>query len=102
MGRLDIISELKNKLPDFNALWVSEDYPDELNIRVSNNAFKDTCSVLHKILPSPMMMLFAVDERKEAGRFIIKAVFASFRSRQWIIVSMDIPQEDPCFESMAK
>lgn len=98
----EIISDIKKKLPDFEALSVTQNYPDEVCIKVSSKIFKDTCILLHKILLSPVMMLFALDERKELNKFTIISVFMYFKKSQWVIVSMDIPQENPCFESLTK
>lgn len=98
----EVISGIKKKLPDFNPLAISENFPDEICIKVSPQAFKDTCLALHKSLPSPVMMLFALDERKQAGKFMINCVFSNFKRGQWVTVSMDIPQENPCFDSLAK
>ncbi|MCX5669054.1 MAG: NADH-quinone oxidoreductase subunit C [Candidatus Omnitrophica bacterium] len=98
----EVISSIKKSLPDFSALAVSQHYPDEIFIKVSPEAFKDTSMVLHKILPSPVMMLFAVDERKLTGVFTLNAVFVNLKQRQWIILNMDIPQENPYFDSLAK
>lgn len=98
----EFISEIKNQLPDFSALSVEQNYPDEVRIKVGLASFKATCQVLHKILPSPVEMLFASDERQDAGKFIINCVFVSFKRSQWIIVSTDIPQENAYFESLAK
>ncbi len=102
MDGSEIISGIKTKLQDFNAISVSKNYSDEICIKVDPQVFKDTCLALHKILPSPVMMLFALDERKAMGKFVINAVFASFRRSQWVILTMDIPQENPCFDSLAK
>ena len=98
----EIISGIKKKLPGFDANSILQDYPDEVFIKVSPQIFKDTCLALHKILSSPVMMLFALDERKEKDIFVINAVFVNFKKSEWIIVSMDIPQENPCFDSLAK
>ncbi len=98
----ELISGIKNKFPDFAGFGVSRNYPDEACIKVRPQDFKDTCLILHKILPSPVMMLFCVDERKESGKFIINAVFVNYKRKEWVIVTMDIPQEDPCFESLSK
>ncbi len=97
-----LISEIKNNLPDFSAVSVLEGYPDELCIKVGRQVFKDTCVALHKILLSPVMMLFALDERKNSNKFIINCVFVGFKMGQWVTVSTDIPQEDPSFDSLAK
>jgi Ni,Fe-hydrogenase III large subunit/Ni,Fe-hydrogenase III component G len=98
----EIISTLKNKFPAFSALASSQDHPDELWLKVEPRIFKDTALALHKILSSPVMMLFALDERREKSIFVINAVFASFRNAQWVLVSMDIPQDNPGFETLAK
>jgi len=98
----EIITEIKKKIPDFVPLAVSQDYPDEINIKVSPQVFKDTCLFLHKILPSPVMAFFALDERKQRGCFVINLIFVDFRNRRWVTVSMDIAQENPGFDSLAK
>ncbi|MCK9604331.1 MAG: NADH-quinone oxidoreductase subunit C [Candidatus Omnitrophica bacterium] len=102
MDYREIISGIKNKLPDFNAISSSQSYPDEICLKVSPQIFKDTCFTLHKILSSPVMMLFALDERKERGCFVVNAVFVHPKSSQWIIVTIDIPQENPSFDTLAK
>ncbi|MCX5707836.1 MAG: NADH-quinone oxidoreductase subunit C [Candidatus Omnitrophica bacterium] len=98
----EIISALKSKFPDFVALASSQDHPDELRLKVDPRIFKDTALALHKILSSPVMMLFALDERRERGVFVVNGVFCGFRSSQWVMVSMDIPQDNPGFETLAK
>ncbi|MFA5144496.1 MAG: NADH-quinone oxidoreductase subunit C [Candidatus Omnitrophota bacterium] len=102
MDSSEVIAGIKNKIPGFNALSVSRDYPDEITIKVRAQDFKDTCLLLHKILPSSVMMLFACDERGDSAKFVINSVFLNLKKSQWIIVSMDIPQDDPCFDSLAK
>ncbi|MDO8602837.1 MAG: NADH-quinone oxidoreductase subunit C [Candidatus Omnitrophota bacterium] len=102
MDSSELISGIKKKLPDFNALSASQNYPDEICIKVTQQIFKDTCHALYKMFSFPVMMFFALDERKERGRFVINSVFLDFRSAKWFIVSADIPQENPCFDSLAK
>ena len=102
MDSTEIITRIKNKLPGFDALSIAQNYPDEICIKISPQIFKDTCYVLHKILLSPVMMLFACDERKTASKFVINSVFVSLKSGQWVTVSMDLPQENPSFDSLAK
>jgi len=98
----EVVSSIKKSFPDFSALLVSQHYPDEIFLKVSPQAFKDTSMALHKILLSPVMMLFAVDERKLTGAFAVNAVFVNLKQGRWVIVNMDIPQENPCFDSLAK
>ncbi|MFA5092464.1 MAG: NADH-quinone oxidoreductase subunit C [Candidatus Omnitrophota bacterium] len=102
MGCSEVISNIKKSLPDFSALSVFQNYADEICIKVSPQVFKNVCLALHKMLPSPIMMLFAVDERKFSGVFVVNAVLVDLKQRQWIIVNMDIPQENPCFDSLAR
>ena len=98
----EIISGIKKEFARFNPLFVSEPYSDEVTIKVNPPDFKDTCLTLHKILSSPVMALFALDERREKRSFEINSIFVDFRNSLWITVSMDIPQEDPSFDSLAK
>jgi Ni,Fe-hydrogenase III large subunit/Ni,Fe-hydrogenase III component G len=98
----EVISGIKAKFPLFLPLAFSQDYPDEIRIRVEQGSFKDAALALHKILSSPVMMLFAADERAQTNNFAINAVFASLKNGQWVILSADIPQDNPCFHSLAK
>jgi len=102
MDNAEIISGIKNKLADFNPLEVSQDYQDEISVKVDSKFFREVCLGLHKMFTSCVMMLFAVDERRERGKFVIICVFLSLKSSQWVLVSADISQEDPCFDSLSK
>ncbi len=102
MDGAEIISGIKNSLPDFSALALDQPYGDEIRIKVSPQVFKDACLALHKLLPSPVMMLFADDQRSLSGVFAVYAVFVSLKYAKWIIVNIDIPQENPYFDSLAK
>ena len=98
----EIISWIKNKFPDFSAVSVSQNYSDEIFIQVKPQAFKETCLALHKMLNSPVMMLFAVDERKRDNKFMVNCVFLSVKESKWITVSIDVPSENPSFESLSR
>lgn len=98
----EIIAGIKSKFTGLSALSVERSYPDEACIKVEPRIFKDTCLALHQLLPSPVMMFFALDNRKDRGVFEVRCVFVNFRKAEWITVSMDIPQQDPTFESLAK
>lgn len=102
MDSSEIIARIKRVSPDFRALSVRQSYADEIALKVELRDFKNTCLTLHRILPSPIMMLFACDERGVSGNFVIHCVFVDFKNSQWIIVNMDIPQENPCFDTLAK
>ena len=79
----EIISGIRNKIPDFSAISAAQNYSDEICIQVKPLAFKDTCLALHKILPSPVMMLFAVDERRKLNKFVINCVFLSVKKSKY-------------------
>lgn len=98
----EIISNIKEKLPVFKAIEVSQVYPDEIRILVDPSFFKETCLVLHKILPSPIMMLFASDERPKDNKFQINCIFEYAGKANWITVTMDIAGGEPSFDSLAK
>ncbi len=102
MAISEIVTRIKKVLPDFKVLSICQSYADEIALKVRAQDFKDTCITLHKILPSPVMMLFACDARKERGSFAINCVFVDFKKNQWVIVGMDIPQENPSFDTLAK
>ncbi len=102
MDSSGIISDIRKIFPAFCALSVSRNYPDEIYIQVEPQAFKDTCLALHEILSSPVMMLYATDNRKERGKFTIDCVFLDAKEGLWVIVSVDVPGEGPHFDSIAR
>jgi len=102
MAGPEIITRIKKVIPDLKVLSASQPFTDEFAFKVAPSDFKDTCLGLHKILPSPVMMLFACDERQMSGNFVIRCVFVDFRNSQWIIVSVDIPQDSPSFVTLSK
>lgn len=102
MENIDIIAELKNKYTDFAPLSIEDKYPDETSIKVGPKDFRKICVSLHKILRSPVMMFFGLDEREKNGHFVIFCVFVSLKSRKWIFVCMDLLPDNPSFDSLAK
>ncbi|MDD5436710.1 MAG: NADH-quinone oxidoreductase subunit C [Candidatus Omnitrophica bacterium] len=89
----------KGKVPFVN---MEEPYDDEFSINVNLGNFKAACLELHKVLKSPVMMLFATDVRAKRGVFTLSCVFSSVKYRKWITVTTDIDGEDPRFESLSK
>jgi len=98
----EIVTRIKKVFPGFCPSSNEQPYEDEVRLKVCPEDFKDICLILHKILPSPVLMLFACDERKIKGSFLIQCVFVDFKNKEWIIVSMDLPQENPSFDTLAK
>ena len=98
----EVIAGIKNRFPDFSALSVTQAYADEIYLKVSPQFFKDACLALHKAFSSPVEMLFASDELKDAGKFVVNCVFVNLKKSQWVTVSMDIPQDAAYFDSLSK
>jgi len=98
----ELIAGIRKIFDAFEALSIAQVYPDEVHIKVGRELFKDTCLALHKIFSSPVYMLFASDQLKEMEKFVVNCVFVNLKEGCWVIVSMDIPQEDPHFDSLAK
>ncbi len=102
MDGSEIISAVKKVFPEFNPLSAALDYPDELRIKIQPQDFKAVCLELHKILSSPVMTLFAVDERKRKNVFTVIAVFLNLKQGQWVSVEMDLAPENPDFDSLSR
>lgn len=98
----EFISEIKNKFSGFSVETVSQPFADEIILQVRPQDFKEACLALHKVLVSPVMMLFACDERTRLNQFIVRAVFLNTKRSQWVVVRMDIAPENPFFDSLAK
>ncbi|MFA5339043.1 MAG: NADH-quinone oxidoreductase subunit C [Candidatus Omnitrophota bacterium] len=77
-------------------------FRDELYIDVKPEEFRSKCLELHKKLSSPVMMYFAVDERKEKGSFAVYCAFLDAADKRWAFVRMYLPQDGPAFESVSK
>ncbi len=101
MDHTDVVSAIKKKIPDFVPLSVSRDFADEIRVQVRSQDFNGVCRALHGALSSPVMMLFAADERASRAVFGIQCVFESARGC-WVMVSMDLPETAPWFDSLAK
>ncbi|MFA4967511.1 MAG: NADH-quinone oxidoreductase subunit C [Candidatus Margulisiibacteriota bacterium] len=64
--------------------------------------FKIACLKEHRELKSPVMMLFAADERASAGTFALRCVFLDRKNKEWAIVQTNLPAEKPAFPSLSK
>lgn len=102
MDRAEAVADIRERLSGLEFLAVTGDHADEVCVRVAPQFFRETCLLLHASLKSPVMMLFATDERSRRGVFALRAVFAHVRMRCWVIVAMDIPQEKASFDSLSR
>ncbi|MGA2090934.1 MAG: NADH-quinone oxidoreductase subunit C [Endomicrobiales bacterium] len=81
---------------------VTRQYNDEVYIDVPSSDFKAACLDLHTRLKSPVMTMFAIDDRPRAGSFMIVCGFLSVEDRQWVFVRQTVPPEKPSFDSLAR
>lgn len=101
MDRARIFSDIKEILPGVD--FVSgQKRPDELWLKVNRLHFKEACLALHGSLSSPVMMMYASDQRQERECFLLTCVFLAARQKQWIVLETDIPSENPSFDSLAR
>jgi Ni,Fe-hydrogenase III large subunit/Ni,Fe-hydrogenase III component G len=91
---------------EIELMSVTEIAQDEIYLHVKPEDFKRLCLFLHKELHSPIMMLFADDERQAAGKgFVIYSAFLAVKQRKWIFVKVNLPggaSELPKFDSLSK
>lgn len=74
---------------------------DEAYIYVRPENFKKACLYFHKKLSSPVVMMFASDDRAEKKCFRIYCAFMGIKYKKWVFVTMDVPEDKPEFESIA-
>ena len=96
-----IIEELGKNFA-VNPISVDVAYQDEVYIDIHPGDFNKICLWLHNRLHSPVMMFFAVDERKTVKAFTLYCAFISVEFRKWFFVRMPVPQESPVFNSISK
>jgi len=75
---------------------------DEAYIYVKPENFKKACLYFHEKLNSPVVMMFACDERRKNKCFRIYCVFMGIKYKKWVFVAMDTAEPAPGFESIAK
>jgi len=75
---------------------------DEAYIYVKPGNFKKACLYFHKKLNSPVVMMFACDERARNKCFRIYCVFMGIKYKKWVFVAMDTTENTPEFESIAR
>lgn len=98
----ELISSIRATVPAFEPVAVSRGYSDEITLKVLPQDFQAICLLLHRKLVSPVMTLFAVDEREKQNKFIINCFFIDTQKSQWININIDVTTENPSFTSLAK
>lgn len=80
----------------------SRPHTDELYFTVRPDGFANGCGILHKLLDSPVMALFAEDMRAVSGGFALYCTFLDAWAHCWVFLRREIGAEKAEFESMAK
>ncbi|HPM43215.1 MAG TPA: NADH-quinone oxidoreductase subunit C, partial [Candidatus Omnitrophota bacterium] len=96
-GIEDILASASVSVTDVRA-----PYPEELYITVKEEDFLISCVTLHKHLDSPVMALFAEDERKISGKFNLYCLFLDRIGKRWVFLCRNVRADKEEFESMAK
>lgn len=96
-----IIKDILEKI-NVRSCSMEERYGDELHIKADRDNFKNICLELHKVLRSPVAMLYAADERASRGVFVVTCVFMNDKHKRWIFINLDIDGNRPEFDSLSK
>ena len=100
MNYSKVTDELKQHL---SALFKAiEPNDEEVRIYVEPQDFKAACLFLHKKLRSGVMAFFGTDRRKAKDCFELFCVFLGSEYKKWFSVSVNVPPDEPRFNSIAK
>ena len=81
---------------------ITSERADEVYINVDSSDFNKVCLEFHKRLHSPVMSFFALDQRKDIGKYKIYCSFIGIEYKKWFFVGIDIPADKPVFNSLSK
>jgi len=101
---VDFVNILKNieYIQGVKIAGITQNHPDEVYIDVKEADFAKVCFGLHQSFNSPVMMLFASDQRIINNKFVICCVFLSTEFKKWFIIRINIDKKSPKFQSLAK
>lgn len=82
----------------------TERYDDEVIIEIEPKDYAQVCKHLHKALRSPVMSMFASDERVSRKEFVLYCVFADYDTGKWyvVITAAGGTAATPSFASISK
>lgn len=101
MKEQPLINELKNNF-SIEPLSVEQFYSEETYITVKEKDFVSSCAALHKLLDSPVVSFFALDERKAANVFELICCFESRQTARWVFVKLAVAKDNPSFPSLSR
>ena len=71
-------------------------------LTLEREAFSVFCTRLVDEYKLPLSLLFASDDRSDRHVFGVHAVFSLDASHEWLIVSVELPENDPRYEALTK
>lgn len=87
---------------NINPLRLESPHADETYAAVQREDFRAACIALHEAFRSPVMALFAVDERTSSGTYGLFCAFESAEHRKWFFVKTSVPAEEPEYATLAR
>ncbi|MHB9154527.1 MAG: hydrogenase large subunit [Endomicrobiales bacterium] len=81
---------------------VFENGREEVYLETGPSEFPRACLALHAALTSPVMMLFADDERQSTGKFGLYCVFAGPAYGKWFFVKREVGEKEASFDSLCR
>lgn len=97
----DILKEIMS-LCGREPLAVEAPHGDEVYVTVDGADFNKVCLFLHRQLNSPVMTMFAVDDRKSGGHYGLYCAFEGAEHKKWFFVTTRLPAEKPEYPTLSK
>lgn len=93
------IREILNR---FDSLGELKEQRDLVCADLSREELAVAATVLVNEMSLPLSTFFGSDERKEKGVFRVHAVFSLDKEHKWLMLSADIPADDPSYPSLTR
>lgn len=74
----------------------------ELHVSVKRDVFTRIVSTLILEHHLPLLLLFGTDDRDSSGMFGVHVVCGMSESHEWLVISTQLPESDPIYESLTK
>src|SRR3989339_837044 len=78
---------------------IEKKYRDEVHLRFAKEDFVSVCSALHRVLKSPVRMMFA---REQQQNYAVSAVFLDDQLHRWVFAEIEITKTDPQYPALSQ
>ncbi len=75
---------------------------NETYLKVKKEAAAGICDYLYNHLKTPLILVFATDRREKNGCFRVHYVFSFDRGDAFVIIMIDVREDDPRFQSITR